>query len=266
MHRRARGAPQLRTRRRSSPCGDQRRSRAAGGAPESRLPCPARRRSRRRDRSDEEAHQRMGRSLLDVRGITLVVPEETVARRTELEGDRWDQDHRRRTRARRAAVGERGSSRPRSRVERAARPPSPPVNRSFPRMPSRARSQREAAGDERADERGSSLAHHPRGDNSGGASAGRRGRAEDGRDAGPRPARGGPRGRRRRTRRGRALDGPRDRLRRDRPRRDAAGRRRVRDLPRAARRRSLVAGADAHRARRRRRPGRQASTSARTTT
>ena len=43
-------------------------------------------------RSDEEAHQRMGRPLLDVGPITPVIPEETVPRRAELEGDRGDQD------------------------------------------------------------------------------------------------------------------------------------------------------------------------------
>ena len=62
--------------------------------------------------------------------------------------------------------------------------------------------------------------------------------------------------RRRAHRRRRALDGGRDRVRRDRARRDAAGARRVRRVPAAARERSLDAGAHAHRARLGRRPGR----------
>ena len=67
----------------------------------------------------------------------------------------------------------------------------------------------------------------------------------------------GDRRRRRDQGRGRALDGRGDRLRRDRARRDAAGHRRLRGLPAAARRRGLVADPDADRARRRPRPGRR---------
>ena len=54
--------------------------------------------------------------------------------------------------------------------------------------------------------------------------------------------------------RGRALDGARGRLRRDRARRDAPGRGRVRDVPRLRAARRLVAGADADRAGRGRGP------------
>ena len=78
-------------------------------------------------------------------------------------------------------------------------------------------------------------------------------RAHGGRDP-ARPALRGPGRGHRRRRRGGAAHGRRDRLRRDRPRRDDAGPRRLRDLPPAARRRRLGAGADAHRPRRGRGP------------
>ena len=90
------------------------------------------------------------------------------------------------------------------------------------------------------------------------APARRRGRPEDGGARPPRPHRGGGRGGRRAQRRGRALDGGGDALRRGGARRDAAGHRRLRDLPAAARRRRLDAGADAHGARRGRGPRRGA--------
>src|SRR5581483_6849417 len=77
----------------------------------------------------------------------------------------------------------------------------------------------------------------------------RRGRAPDGE---PRPARareGGARGRRRLERRGCPVDGEGERLRRDHPRRDAAGDERVRDLPPPSRGGDLGAGPDVDRAR-----------------
>src|SRR5579884_1030099 len=76
----------------------------------------------------------------------------------------------------------------------------------------------------------------------------------------PRPwaARGGLRRRRGRSRRGGSLDGTGGGLRRDRPRRDAARRRRLRDLSPPARRRSLDARPDADGSRRRRGPRRGA--------
>ena len=98
------------------------------------------------------------------------------------------------------------------------------------------------------------------------AGSDRRGRAPDGEPHPPRSRPRGPGGRRRRERRGRRVDGGRARVRRDRARRDAAGHRRLRDLPPTARRRGLGAGADAHRPRLGRRPRRRASTAAPTTT
>jgi len=43
--------------------------------------------------SNEEAHQRVGWPFLNVLSVTLVVAQEAVSGRTELEHDRRDQDH-----------------------------------------------------------------------------------------------------------------------------------------------------------------------------
>ena len=98
------------------------------------------------------------------------------------------------------------------------------------------------------------------------ARSGGRGRGEDGGAAAARAQRGGADDRRRRRRRAGAADGGRLRLRRGRPRRDAAGDRRLRDLSAAAPRRGLGAGPDADRARRRSTTGSPGSTAAPTIT
>ena len=210
---------------------------------------------------DDEPHQRVRRPLDDVRAPALVVAGEPVAGAAELERDRRDEQHpdehvhgeqRAQEQDRHALDREQGrAGRPRS-SRSAARCP-----RRLPRATRRLHGRRRAAPDEPADEARSSRAHPPA-RQCAHAGAGRRGRAEDGGPARAGPARGRTCGRRRRNRRGCALDGPRGRLRRDRARRDAPRPRRVRHLPRAPLRGSLDAGADADRPRRGRGPDRRA--------
>src|SRR5581483_1414576 len=225
---------------------------AGGAADEQRNACGEDERRRDDDdRRDDQPHQRVQRPLQPVRARAGVVAGEARAGRAELQGHRRhehqpdedvDREERPQEEDRHALRREQQDEHDRGRRGQ-------PLVSLCAARPEHAASP--AAGRETA-MRASPAAHlYPRQWLR--ADPGRRGRGEDGVAPRPRTARGEPCRRRGRQRRGRALDGDGDTVRRDRPRRDAPRARRARGLPAAARARRLDARPDPDRARRRRR-------------